>query len=435
MAEVNLLYIGSILSAALGLLALYLVRKNETLDWNESIAAHILCLMFISKGVQNASAAYYFTASGDEWQFFFQLTNMMEYFFGGAMMMMCLVYPIPFLRTKKHLKIAALVLLGHLSLKVVLNLAGMSPHVLQLPGTLYVAGCLVWGTVYVRFRTLPQEQRTESTRKIALLCGLFLTLIMGHAWMWWPGLLTQADYFFFIDAGGGAFTPTGWDFSLLNGYAFCISIGLVLLVVELYMAINGDRSNLVYIVSTYYVLGAIGYTVLSSKDSAGFFSDAAGLAELWNTLTSSMHFTIIRPIIALYVLMKYNLFDINPTTRPIAKTMAIILIVVATSAILELIQTIIPINQMVSAALLGIIIAFGVGWEERSFNSLVSNPFDIRKGVDERWYPDLDINTKHISRIDGYALVYLLLSLLISYIIWQTGTPMETLIERTEAST
>ena len=88
MAEVNLLYIGSILSAALGLLALYLVRKNETLDWNESIAAHILCLMFISKGVQNASAAYYFTASGDEWQFFFQLSTMMEYFFGGAMVMM-----------------------------------------------------------------------------------------------------------------------------------------------------------------------------------------------------------------------------------------------------------------------------------------------------------------------------------------------------------
>ena len=36
--------------------------------------------------------------------------------------------------------------------------------------------------------------------------------------------------------------------------------------------------------------------------------------------------------------------------------MSIVLIVVATSAILELVQSIIPINQMISATLLGILI-------------------------------------------------------------------------------
>ena len=59
MEETNLLFIGAILSIALGGLSLRLVRRNEKLAWNEAIAAHILCLMFITKGIQNAATGYY----------------------------------------------------------------------------------------------------------------------------------------------------------------------------------------------------------------------------------------------------------------------------------------------------------------------------------------------------------------------------------------
>jgi len=146
--------------------------------------------------------------------------------------------------------------------------------------------------------------------------------------------------------------------------------------------------------------------------------------------TTNLHFTIARPIIAMYILLKFGLFDINDETKPMAKMMSIILIVVATSAILELVQAVIPINQMISAALLGIIIAFGIGWEEKSFNNLVSNQAPLRDGVDKKWFPEISIPRKYINRIDLACLVYCLISLLVAFVIWEMDLLLQLVIER-----
>ena len=152
--------------------------------------------------------------------------------------------------------------------------------------------------------------------------------------------------------------------------------------------------------------------------------------QIWSIFTSQLHFTIARPIIAMYILLKFGLFDINEETKPMAKMMSIILIVVATSAILELVQAVIPINQMISAALLGIIIAFGIGWEEKSFNNLVSNQAHLRNDIDKKWFPEISIPRKYINRIDLACLVYCLLCLLVSFIIWEMDLLFQIVIER-----
>ena len=151
---------------------------------------------------------------------------------------------------------------------------------------------------------------------------------------------------------------------------------------------------------------------------------------MWATFTTSMHFTIIRPLIAMYILLRFSLIEINDETKPLAKTMSIVLIVVATSAILELIQSIIPINQMISAALLGIIIALGLGWEEKSFQTLVANPGQLRENIDNRWFPELDIPRRNIGRIEIACLIYSLVSLLIAYYVWEFDVLLELQIQR-----
>ena len=174
------------------------------------------------------------------------------------------------------------------------------------------------------------------------------------------------------------------------------------------------------------------HSIYSNGTDAGFIlSENSGkIVELWSVFTSSLHFTIARPIIAMYILLKFGLFDINEETKPMAKMMSIILIVVATSAILELLQSVLPINQMISAALLGIIIAFGIGWEEKSFHKLVNDPADLRSGVENKWFPILDIPKKHINRIDLACLIYCLAALLISFVIWQMDILLTVAIER-----
>jgi hypothetical protein len=251
--------------------------------------------------------------------------------------------------------------------------------------------------------------------------------------MWWPGLILQSNYFYFFDLGGGALTSSLWDFMWLSGYAIGIGAGLTMLGIEIYLALSGDVNKLLFVLLPYFVLGLIGYSIYSRGDDAGFIIDASSseIIDLWSVFTTSLHFTVIRPIIAMYILLKFGLFDIDEETKPMAKLMSIILIVVATSALLELLQSILPINQMISAALLGIIIALGLGWEEKSFHRLVTDPADMRIGLDKKWFPELDIPRKYISRIDVACMIYCIIAVLVAFLIWKMDILIELATTRT----
>ena len=440
----ELLFIGAILSIALGFFALRLVRKNEKLKWNEEIAGHLVALMFITKGIHYASSGYFnqsFLGETTVWQFWAQLLTICDYAFGASIVMISLVYPVPFLRNKKQLKIAAsIIVLVWMLIPLMLDVTGNPWTVFHSMGLLYLIAGLAWGTIYINFRLMNRTERNKSSLNIAIVCGLFLTLQMGHIWMMWPGMLLQADYFYFVDLGavtsGVDITSTMFDYFWLASYTFCIAVGFMILAVEIYQSINGETSVMMYVMSFYFIIGAIGYAVLNAGTSTIFGIGETGqtVQELWKTFTTQMHFTILRSLIAMYILLKYGFFDINDETKPLAKLMAIILIVVATSATLELVQSIIPINQMLTAALLGIIIAFGIGWEEKSFDSLVANPANIRDYVDKKWFPSIQLPDGILRKVDYSYLIFVIVAVLVSLIVWQTDGLIAALIERTGAN-
>lgn len=432
MAEESLLFIGAILSIALGGLSLRLVRKNVNLPWNEAMAAHILCLMFITKGIQNAAFGYVNSdTTGDVWQFWFQIAASMDYIFESSIMAIALLYPVPMLRNMNQVKIGLGLVAGLALFRLVLDVIGLNFTIFGLPGVFYFVVALIWGSVYIKFRLIPADQSNPSTQNIALVSGLFTTLVLGHVWMWWPGFVLQSEYFYFLDPFG-VLSSSVANYIWVAGYAVGIAAGLAILIVEIHQAIKGNTNTLLYIILPYFVLGIVGLLIYSQGSSSGFGvrSGTEESVQLWATFTTSMHFTIIRPLIAMYILLRFRLIEINEETKPLAKSMSIVLIVVATSAILELVQSIIPVNQMISAALLGILIALGLGWEEKSFQSLVSNPAQLRKNIDNRWFPDLDIPRRNIGRIEIACLIYSLVSLLISYYVWEFNVIMELQIER-----
>lgn len=432
MDDVNLLFIGAILSIALGGLSLRLVRKNINLPWNEAMAAHILCLMFITKGIQNAAFGYVNSDStGDIWQFWAQIAASMDYIFESSIIAIALLYPVPMLRNMKQVKVGLGLVIGLALFRLVLDVVGLNFSVFGLAGVFVFVVVLVWGTVYIKFRLMPEEKSNPSTQNIALVAGLFTTLVLGHVWMWWPGFILQSEYFYFLDPFG-VFSSTVANYIWVAGYAVGIAAGLTILIVEIHQAIKGNMNTLLYIISPYFVLGIVGFLIYSQGGAFGFGvrSGSGGVVQLWATFTTSMHFTIIRPLIAMYILLRFSLIEINDETKPLAKTMSIVLIVVATSAILELVQSIIPINQMISAALLGIIIALGLGWEEKSFQSLVANPGKLRENVDNRWFPELDLPRRNIGWIEIACLIYSLVSLLIAYYIWEFDVLLELQTQR-----
>lgn len=435
----ELFFIGAILSIALGFFSLKLVRKNEKLKWNEEIAGHLVALMFITKGIHYASVGYFnesFGGSSLVWQFWAQLLTICDYAFGASIVMISLVYPVPFLRTKKQLKLAAtIIVVVFLMIPLSLDVTGNPWTVFHSMGLLYIIAGLAWGTMYINFRLMNRTERNKSSLNIGIVCGLFLTLQMGHIWMMWPGMLLQADYFYFIDLGSNSqvdITTSMFDYTWLASYTFCIAVGFMILAVEIYQSINGESSIMMYVMSFYFLVGAIGYAVLNAGSATifGLGDEGQTIQELWKTFTTQMHFTILRSLIAMYILLKYGFFDINDETKPLAKLMAIILIVVATSATLELVQSIVPINQMLTAALLGVIIAFGIGWEEKSFDTLVSNPANITDYVDKKWFPSIELPEGLLTKIDYSYLLFIIVAVLVSLIVWQTDGIVATIMER-----
>jgi hypothetical protein len=132
----------------------------------------------------------------------------------------------------------------------------------------------------------------------------------------------------------------------------------------------------------------------------------------------------------MYILLRFGLFDTSEEMKPRAKMAVIILIVIATSALLELVQAIIPINEMFSAALLGIIVAFGIGWEERSFENLVNSPSTMKKGVEEKWFPEIELPKNVFNNVDLAVFVSIITLILIAYLQWQTNSLYELIIRR-----
>ena len=54
----SLRLIGAILLISIGAMCLFFVKKNEKLEWNERLAAHLLCWTFIIKGLGNVAGNY-----------------------------------------------------------------------------------------------------------------------------------------------------------------------------------------------------------------------------------------------------------------------------------------------------------------------------------------------------------------------------------------
>ena len=425
----SLRLVGAILLTAVGAMTLFFVRRNENLEWNERLAAHFLCWAFIIKGFGGISGNYAIqwfedgnTEGGSPFWFYLAGTLTSDYVFEMLFMALAFVFPIPILRKIEHLKIAYGLIIALTTLRYVMFVLGIPLHtIIDMYGLYYLVCGLIWCTIYVKFRLLDDDAAKESSANIANVAGLLFIFVAGHHLLNWAGLVFRADYFLYIEMMGNL-SGRAADYWWQALSTFTIATGLFILGTEIYQATKGDTSPLLYISLAYFVVGLIGYTVLAGSNSSAVWWKTGGdsLQATWITLTNSMHFTMIRPIIGVYIMLRYGLFDATDEMKPKAKLMVIILIVIATSALLELIQAILPLNEMFTAVLLGVLVAFGIGWEEKSFDKLTNASKQMREGLDVRWFPEFTISKHTFTMIDRSMAIMLVFVAALSLLVWQT---------------
>jgi hypothetical protein len=76
-----------------------------------------------------------------------------------------------------------------------------------------------------------------------------------------------------------------------------------------------------------------------------------------------------------------------------------------------------PLTEMLSAGILGIAIAFGIGWEERSFQSLISNPLRFPLRTKGGYFPEIKFEKSEYNRLDRFMAVIIVFSMVLALIL------------------
>ena len=429
MAVDGLLAVGGILSLALGVSGLILV-KNQKLEviWNKRFAAQLLCWIFICKGVANSLRSIGYET--EFWRVVLYGGHFNDQIFGGLILLIALIFPVPILRTRKQFNIGVAVVLAYILLTIGAAVFMKVNTPLAAFAGLYLIPGFIWTLVYMKFRFMKGQEDNEEIQGVADVAVLLLVLMIGHILFRWVGMFAGSDYFYFMDLYGGNFAN---DYLWSQGLASALIFGLVILFGEIYQASQGRVRTTSYIVFAYMAIGVLSHIVFRNVElfgsGGGPFTgtELEGLSswqQIWSEITTTLHFTMMRPILGLYILFRYGLIRISEDNEQVGKATAIVLIVVATSALLEIVQSLIPLTEMLSAGILGIAIAYGIGWEERSFQSLISNPLRFPLRTKGAYFPELTFDKSEYYKLDKAMTAILIFFGFVAFILhWSQVEP------------
>ena len=433
MSEENLLSIAGLLSFFLGTISLYIVYRSNHLKWNEKAAGYILSWIFLVKSIAYPCDAYVLqvTNGGVELdgggEFFFALSNIQNYIFMPLCFALSLVFPVSVLRTRNQVKIALSVFVLLVLYRVIVHVS-LGVHSLELVGLEYILTTVIWTSNYIHFKIKNLHEPNKGNGRIANISALLLMLHTGFNWFVWVGVFTRSDYFYFEDIRlgldeSGSFSEYFWLLSLT--VSICGALCIVITSLGIFY-LNGEMDGVGIAVLAYMSLGVVAHFVyLSGAGTSSWLFTAGGnpeetLTSTWNIFTRQAHYTIGRPVIAMIILIQYGIYDLGEKRNyAIAKTQAILIIVIATAALMEMVQLVLPIDQTLSAGILGIFIALGLGWEERTFHGVATNPRRVSEILSgSEWdAPEIPIPERAYNNFNVSLAIFVLLSIFLAYVV------------------
>ncbi len=429
MSEENLLSIAGLLSFFLGTISLYLVNRSNHLKWNEKAAGYILSWIFLVKAISYPCDAYVLQITNggtnfvQPWEYFYALSNLQNFVFMPLCFALSLVFPVSVLRTKNQIKIALLVFTFLVSYRVIVYVS-VGVNSLELVGLEYILTTIIWTSNYVHFKIKNLNEPNKGNGRIANISALLLMLHTGFNWFVWVGVFTRSDYFYFEDVRlgldeSGSFSEYFWLLSLT--ISICGAICIVITSLGIFY-LNGEMDGVGIATLTYLSLGVVTHFVYLSGagTTAWFFTAEDNLTSTWNIFTRQAHYTIGRPVIAMIILLQYGIYDLSDSRNyGVAKTQSILIIVIATAALMEMVQLVLPIDQTLSAGFLGIFIALGLGWEERTFHGVATNPRRVSQMLSgSEWdAPEIDISERAYNSFNISLAIFVFLSIFLAYVV------------------
>lgn len=255
---------------------------------------------------------------------------------------------------------------------------------------LLIPGYLILIAMYIRFITTEIRDGDSRLRKISVVAGLLLIGIHGETMTYWLSqVLSMNDLFYqrssieaSIYAASGAWS--GYNLRLTLGAAAI----LVLCTGEAYRSYKLGISGFGILTFIIFVIGFIAgladYAVLDIVRSCfeTTCQDFPAAYTIWYDFTSEALIYLYTPILFMFILLHYDIVDTKRDgNRWLIRIIVILLLLIVSSTILELIQSFLPIPDMISSAALAIVVGIFIGWEEKIVSSLIEGSESIQETV------------------------------------------------------
>jgi hypothetical protein len=250
-----------------------------------------------------------------------------------------------------------------------------------------VIGIGISALVTARWYLLYRMHDDVKYRNVAISSAFLLFAFNGESIIRWPYTL----FFDKRELTTGSFLEGG----VLNEglihlmFSFTgplVAVILFAIIFKEAMANREKRDFAILGISIAYLLfGLVNYLVQILVSPDGEF------ASLWNYFVVTGTFGLLRPLILIIVALRFNLFDLtNEKIRNRTRVVALLIITVWASAFFEIIQAFIPMPQLLSAALIGVFLAFAIGWEDKIFENLADRADEEALPVEEEYFENDD---------------------------------------------
>ena len=255
---------------------------------------------------------------------------------------------------------------------------------------LHIPGYLVMVAIYIRFVVTEVRDEDLRLRKISMVAGLLLIGIHGETMTYWLSqVLSINDYFFQRQS---IVTAMYASYSWWGGVNMRLTLGagaiLVLCAGEIWRSYKigispfGVLTFIIFIIG--FIAGLADYAVLDIVRScyATSCEDFPYAYSIWYDFTSEALVYLYTPILFMFILLHYDIVDTkSKENRWLIRIIVILMLLIVSSTILELIQSFLPIPDMISSAALAIVVGIFIGWEEKIVSSLIEGSASVEDTV------------------------------------------------------
>ena len=311
--------------------------------------------------------------------------------------------------------IIGLIALYCIMMPPIIFLGGFKIAALQL--VIWICVGILWMHTYIRGIILEHTTGDEKYRSISKSSAILLIIWLGWQMVWWLSAFTflNNEWFVSVLASMSENPPTWWLVAINFGWTIGAFLIIVLFTGEVFRSVKKGMSPVTWIVFWIFFIGFINWIqdtlLLDAYYSCleGTCEQSSSVFELINYLTSGVLIYLIKPLFLVYLMVQFKIIETaSEENRNLMRIMILLILLIISSSIIELIQSLIPIPQMISGSILAIGVVFFIGWEEKITSKFIGtgNETDVESIKGDGFNESM---LKNISILLSFIAVYVII--------------------------